>query len=59
MKLFLKRDLHVEAGKKHLFRDFYHSIENDSELPIPYREITLTYRIMDDIFGQLPAPTDD
>jgi hypothetical protein len=32
---------------------FYHSIREDTPVPIPYREILLTTRIMDDIFNQL------
>jgi len=53
MRLFLRRDFHFESRKKYLFEAFYRSIRNDSAVPIPYREILLTSRIMDEIFVQL------
>jgi predicted dehydrogenase len=52
-KLFLKRDFHMDAGMKYLIASFYRSIREDTPLPIPYREILLTAKIMDDIFDQL------
>jgi len=52
-KLFLARDFHMEAGMKYLIEAFYHSIREDAPLPISYREILLTARIMDTIFAQL------
>jgi hypothetical protein len=38
---------------KYLIEAFYRSINNDTAVPISYREILLTARIMDDIFTQL------
>jgi hypothetical protein len=38
---------------KFLIEAFYDSIRQDSAVPIPYREILLTARIMDAIFAQL------
>jgi len=38
---------------KYLIESFYHSIVQRTPLPIPYREILLTTRIMDAIFDQL------
>lgn len=55
--LFLKHDFHMDTGMKYLIAAFYRSIEQDSEVPIPYREILLTSRIMDSIFDQIrPSP---
>ena len=50
---FLKMDFHMDAGKKHLFESFYQSITQNTAVPIPYREILLTSRIMDSIFDQM------
>ena len=38
---------------KELFERFYRSILFDEPPPIPYREIVLTARIMDEIFLQI------
>jgi predicted dehydrogenase len=54
-RLFLSNDFHMDAGMKHLMEAFYNSIREDTPVPIPYREILLTTRIMDDIFNQLTA----
>ena len=53
LKLFLRRDFHLDSGMGHLIRSFYRSILEDSPAPIPYREIVLTAKIMDAIFDQL------
>ncbi|MGA1871809.1 MAG: Gfo/Idh/MocA family protein [bacterium] len=50
---FLKRDFHMEASMKFLIEAFYRSIVNDMPLPISYREIILTSKIMDAIFEQI------
>ncbi len=52
-RLFLARDFHVDSGMKYLIESFYRSIREDAPVPIPYREILLTARIMDAIFDQL------
>jgi predicted dehydrogenase len=52
---FLARDFHFEAGRKHLIQAFYRAVVEDAPLPITYREILLTSRIMDAIFAQLRA----
>lgn len=54
-KTFLKRDFHMVYGMKYLIESFYCSIVQDTPVPIPYREILLTARIMDAIFSQLAA----
>src|SRR5215472_12137064 len=51
--LFLRNDLHMKSGMKYLIESFYRSILEDGPMPIPYREIILTARIMDAIFLQL------
>lgn len=54
-KTFLARDFHMKSGMKFLIESFYRSITNDEPVPIPYREIILTARIMDDIFMQVAS----
>ena len=53
MKAFLSNDFHMKSGMKYLIESFYRSITEDTPVPIPYREILLTARIMDAIFAQL------
>lgn len=53
LKLFLKRDFHIDSGMGYLIDSFYRSIREDTPVPIPYREILLTARIMDTIFDQV------
>jgi predicted dehydrogenase len=50
---FLLRRLHQDFGMKELIERFYTSIRAGGDLPLPYREILLTARIMDEIFGQI------
>jgi hypothetical protein len=52
-RLFLARDFHMDSGMKYLIESFYRSIGEEAPVPIPYREILLTARIMDAIFEQL------
>ena len=52
---FLARDFHMRSGMRYLSESFYRSIREGSPVPIPYREILLTARIMDAIFEQLGA----
>jgi hypothetical protein len=53
MRTFLARDFHMKSGMKHLIESFYRSIVDDQPVPIPYREIVLTARIMQEIFEQI------
>jgi hypothetical protein len=53
LRKFLSNDFHMKSGMKCLIESFYDSIVNGAPLPIPYREILLTSRIMDTIFEQL------
>jgi hypothetical protein len=50
---FLKNDFHMKSGMKFLIETFYSSVLDDGPLPISYREILLTSRIMELIFSQL------
>jgi predicted dehydrogenase len=52
-KTFLARDFQMKSGMKHLIESFYRSIVHDTPVPIPYREIMRTARIMDAIFDQI------
>src|SRR6266403_1442034 len=52
---FLANDFHMKSGMKVLIESFYRSIVEGTPLPISYREILLTARIMDEIFAQLNA----
>jgi predicted dehydrogenase len=57
LKRFAKSEFHLpnEAGLQTLISTFYKAIEFGAPLPIPYREIILTSRIMDAAF-QRPSP---
>jgi predicted dehydrogenase len=50
---FFRRRLYQDAGMKELIEQFYTSIRCNGEPPLPYREILLTARIMDEIFAQV------
>ena len=53
MLLIFRQRLYQDFGMKELIKRFYNSIRKGEPLPIPYREIMLTARIMDDIFAQI------
>lgn len=50
---FLARDFHMKSGMKYLIESFYRAIIENTPVPIPYRQILLTARIMDEIFSQI------
>jgi len=52
---FLKRDFHMpnDAALKTLIEAFYNSVANNAPLPLSYKEIILTSKIMDAIFVQI------
>ena len=54
LRRFLVKDFHMKSGMKYLIESFYRSIVEQTPVPIPYREILLTAKIMDAIFAQLP-----
>lgn len=54
-KTFAKRDFHMKSGMKYLIESFYNSVARDTPEPIPYRELLLTARIMEQIFEQVAA----
>lgn len=51
---FANNDFHLpnDAGLRTLIASFYESVADGAPLPIPYREILLTSRIMDAAFAQ-------
>jgi predicted dehydrogenase len=55
---FLLNDFHPKAGMKFLIQSFYECIVGNQPVPIPYREILLTSRIMESIFNDLSARTE-
>jgi predicted dehydrogenase len=59
LRAFLARDFHPKAGMKFLIQSFYESIVDGKPVPIPYREILLTSRIMDSIFGNLSGDANE
>ena len=46
VRSFVVNDFHMKSGLKYLIEAFYRSIAQGAPLPIPYREILLTARIM-------------
>ncbi len=50
---FAGRKLYQDSGMTELVRRFYESIQSKTPPPIPYRQILLTARIMDEIFNQV------
>ena len=50
---FLRQRLYQDFGMKELIERLYNSIRVGAAAPIPYREILLTARIMDEIFAQI------
>jgi predicted dehydrogenase len=52
---FIKKDFHLpnDAALKTLIENFYRSVVNNEPLPLSYREIILTSKIMDAIFAQI------
>lgn len=55
---FMKKDFHLpnDAALRTLIRSFYNSIAGNAPLPLSYKEILLTSKIMDDIFAQTKDP---
>lgn len=53
LKKFIEKDFHMpnDTGLKTLIESFYHSVINSAPLPISYKEIILTSKIMDEIFA--------
>jgi predicted dehydrogenase len=53
LRTFLGNEFHMKAGMKVLIESFYRSIVEGTACPIPYREILLTTRIMENIFTKI------
>ena len=43
----------MKSGMKYLIESFYNSILYGEPLPISYKEIILTSKIMDDVFSKI------
>jgi len=50
---FARQKLYQDYGMTELIGRLYQSIRKSEPPPIPYREIRLTSRIMDEIFSQI------
>lgn len=48
---FIKRDLYINSGMRFLIESFYKSVTENAALPISYKEIMVTSKIMDKIFN--------
>lgn len=55
---FIGGGLYQDSGMKELIARFYQGINTSGTPPIPYREIVLTARIMDEIFLQVATARD-
>jgi predicted dehydrogenase len=55
LRTFMRNDFQMKSGMKYLIESFYRSITEGTPVPIPYREICLTARIMGAIFDQIGA----
>ena len=55
---FLRQRLHQDFGMKELIDVFIIVSAPEIEPPIPYREIVLTARIMDEVFAQVYGPSE-
>ena len=52
---FVRSDFHMDAGIGNLISAFYRAVDGRQDVPIPYREILLVSRLMDEIFSQISA----
>jgi predicted dehydrogenase len=50
---FVRRKLYQDSGMTELIERYYNSIHSGGEPPIPYRQILLVARIMDEVFAQI------
>lgn len=52
---FLSRQLFADSGIRHLIGAFYRAVLGSAPLPISYRDILMTVRIMDEVFSQIAS----
>lgn len=52
---FLRSDFHDDSGLKNLIESFYAAVRGRADLPMSYREILATSRMMDSVFDQINA----
>ncbi len=53
----IRQRMHQDSGMKELIEQFHRAAQGKGSLPISYREIVLTARIMDSIFDQIRRGT--
>lgn len=53
IRRFLRNEFHAESAIHFLISAFYRSLTENTPLPIPYRDILLTSRIIDEVFSQI------
>jgi predicted dehydrogenase len=58
VRRFLHNEFHYFAGMNRLITAFYGSIREDGPLPISYRDILRVSEWMDEIFRQVPQPSE-
>jgi predicted dehydrogenase len=56
---FARKQFQMDFGMRKLMELFYCAIRENGPDPIPAAEILRTARIMDDIFAQMPKPSDE
>lgn len=56
IRRFLRNEFHAESGMYNLITGFYRSFTDQTPLPIPYRDILLTSRVIDEILLQIGRP---
>lgn len=59
VRRFLRNDFHGDYGRRRLLESFYRSTAEGTPLPITYKEILVTSRIMDAIVDQVFQKTRD
>lgn len=55
IKKFMRKDFHMGHSRRFLTQAFYKSISENSAVPLSYKSILVTAKIMDIIFDQLDA----
>jgi predicted dehydrogenase len=53
IRKFLSNDFHSDSGIYYLIQSFYRSLSENTPLPISYRDILMTTRIMDQVFAKI------
>jgi predicted dehydrogenase len=56
---FLKKEIYADYGTYYLTREFYRAVRGEADVPVSYRQIRLTYLIMDHIIQQIKPLASD